>query len=102
MNKPFLPHLVKPVRFPQATVRANVLPTNLPPRGLCREHAAAYVGVGYSKFDEMVKGGLMPPPKLVGSRKVWDRMAIDKAFAKLPDSEGKTSKMNNPWDDISA
>lgn len=30
-----------------------------PPRGLCREEAARYVGVGTMKFDEMV--GSRPP-----------------------------------------
>lgn len=56
-----------------------------PPRGLSREEAARYVGLGATKFDEMVKEGKMPKPKRVGSRTVWDRVALDIAFTDLPD-----------------
>lgn len=56
-----------------------------PPRGLSRDEAARYVGVGATKFDEMVKDGRMPKPKKVDSRTVWDRIAVDVAFNDLPD-----------------
>lgn len=56
-----------------------------PPRGLSREEAARYVGLGATKFDELVKEGKMPKPKRVGSRTVWDRVALDIAFTDLPD-----------------
>lgn len=59
-----------------------------PPRGMSREEAARYVGVGSTKFDEMVKQGKMPKPKRVGSRVVWDRFAIESAFTDLPDEGG--------------
>jgi excisionase family DNA binding protein len=55
------------------------------PRGLSREEAARYVGVGGTKFDEMVKDGRMPKPKRVEGRVVWDRAALDLAFSDLPD-----------------
>ncbi len=55
------------------------------PRGLSREEAARYVGVGATKFDEMVKDGRMPKPKRVDGRVVWDRAALDLAFSDLPD-----------------
>lgn len=58
------------------------------PRGLCREEAARYVGVGSTKFDEMVKDGRMPKPKRVDGRTVWDRIALDAAFTDLPDDGG--------------
>lgn len=35
----------------------------IPRRGLSREEAAMYVGVGSTKFDEMVNDGRMPKPK---------------------------------------
>ncbi|TDR33716.1 helix-turn-helix transcriptional regulator [Aquamicrobium defluvii] len=54
------------------------------PRGLSREEAARYVGVGATKFDEMVKDGRMPKPKRVDGRVVWDRAALDLAFTDLP------------------
>lgn len=56
-----------------------------PPRGLGRDEAARYVGVGSTKFDEMVKDGRMPKPKRVDGRTVWDRIALDASFSDLPD-----------------
>lgn len=65
----------------------------LEPRGLNREQAAGYVGVGTSKFDEMVADGRMPAPKEIDRRKVWDRRGLDLAFDSLPSSDA-----DNPWD----
>jgi predicted DNA-binding transcriptional regulator AlpA len=56
-----------------------------PPRGLAREEAARYVGVGVTKFMEMVGDGRMPRPKRVDGRVIWDRVAIEAAFTDLPD-----------------
>ncbi|MBL8709104.1 MAG: hypothetical protein JNL25_07930 [Rhodospirillaceae bacterium] len=61
------------------------LPLNLPPRGLSRAVAAAYIGVSTHKFDDMVADGRMPAPKIMDARRVWDRLALDKAFDALPD-----------------
>jgi predicted DNA-binding transcriptional regulator AlpA len=73
---------------------------NLQPRGLCRLAAAQYVGVGASKFDEMVGDGRMPPPKRIDARKVWDRAALDEAFWGLPDDAAVAPPQAvNPWDD---
>ena len=73
--------------------RGDVLPRSLPPRGLSRVQAAAYIGVSPSKFDEMVRDGLMPRPKRIGARTVWDRHRLDEAWDALPeDAEA------NPWD----
>ncbi|MCO6178831.1 AlpA family transcriptional regulator [Ciceribacter sp. RN22] len=55
------------------------------PRGLCREEAARYVGVGTTKFDELVAARRMPKPKRIDGRTVWDRVALDAAFSDLPD-----------------
>lgn len=57
------------------------------PRGLHREEAARYVGIGVTKFDAMILDGRMPHPKLVDRRKVWDREALDSAFDALPSEE---------------
>jgi len=65
----------------------------LEPRGLQREVAARYIGVGLTKFDEMVRDGRMPGPKRVDGRKVWDRRALDMAFDSLPDETPA-----NDWD----
>jgi predicted DNA-binding transcriptional regulator AlpA len=63
------------------------------PRGLSRFHAAAYVGISASLFDEMVKDGRMPPPKRINSRVVWDVRRLDEAFDSLPEIDA-----GNPWD----
>lgn len=71
------------------------LPRSLAPRGLSRVQGAAYVGVGPSKFDEMVKDGRMPQPKRIDARTVWDREQLDEAFTALPDGNE-----SNPWDEV--
>ncbi len=63
--------------------RADILPISLPPRGLSRTEAAAYIGVSPTLFDEMVRDGRMPRPKQVNARTVWDRRRIDLAFDAL-------------------
>lgn len=75
--------------------RHDALPASLPPRGLCRVQASQYVGVAPGTFDTMVDDGRMPPPKRIGVRKVWDRLALDLAFVALPDEAAL-----NPWDAV--
>ena len=58
-----------------------------PPRGLTRDEAARYIGVGPTKFDEMVADRRMPKPKRVDGRTVWDRVQLDIAFNALPDED---------------
>jgi excisionase family DNA binding protein len=60
------------------------------PRGLTREQAAHYVGVGTTVFDAMVTDGRMPEPRIVGRRTIWDRQALDMAFDNLPQRGGDT------------
>jgi len=64
-------------------------PISYPPRGLSREEAARYIGVGVTKFDEMVKDGRMPKPKRLDGRTVWDRLAVDLAFTDIPEDGHK-------------
>lgn len=59
-----------------------------PPRGMSREEAARYIGVGTTKFDEMVADRRMPRPKRVDGRVIWDRVALDAAFSDLPNEPG--------------
>ena len=67
------------------SLRISLLPPSLPPRGLSRLQAAEYIGVGATKFDEMVADGRMPRPKRIDSRTVWDRAQLDEAFTALDD-----------------
>ncbi len=70
---------------------ASLGKTGIAPRGLNRIQAAAYIGVGPTRFDWMVANGYMPKPKRVGVRGViWDREQLDIAFAALPDIDGKS------------
>lgn len=59
-----------------------------PPRGLSREEAARYVGVGTTLFDELVAEGAMPRPKRLHNRVVWDRVELDMAFSSAPQNGG--------------
>jgi excisionase family DNA binding protein len=84
-------------------------PLAYPPRGLSREEAARYVGVGTTKLEEMVSDGRMPRPKRIDGRVVWDRLRIDAAFTDLPE-DGTVNPLdrilepNSPrrgtWDDV--
>jgi predicted DNA-binding transcriptional regulator AlpA len=81
--------------------RHDALPPSVPPRGLSREAAAQYVGVSVGKFDQMTKDGRMPKPIRIDGRKVWDRIALDRAFDLLG---GGTARSDNgavcgSWDD---
>ena len=78
---------------PHQAVRArwDALPLSLPPRGLTRGQAAAYVGVSPTLFDQMVDDGRMPRPKRINARTVWDRRKIDGAFDALPGDETDVS-----------
>ncbi len=67
--------------------RSEALPPTLAPRGLSRTEAAAYIGIGATKFDELVNDGRMPKAKRIDGRLVWDRVKIDVAFAELPGDE---------------
>ena len=72
------------------------LPLSLPPRGLSRGQAAEYIGVGVTKFDEMVDDGRMPRPKRIDGRLVWDRVKLDAAFDELDDD----IRPKNEWDEL--
>lgn len=69
---------------------------SLPPRGLSRVVAAAYIGVSATKFDQLVQDGRMPGPKRVDGRRIWDAREIDLAFEAL----GADDALANPWDEI--
>ena len=54
------------------------------PRGLNREQAATYIGISVSTFDTLVNTGMMPQPRMLETRKVWDIHEVDQAFDLLP------------------
>ena len=71
------------------------LPPSLPPCGLSRSQAAAFVGVSVGTFDMMVNDGRMPGPRRIGTRKVWARTQVEEAFYALPE-DGMPEV--NEWD----
>lgn len=82
------------------TTRRSVLPASLPPIGLSRAEAAEYVGVGVTKFDELVNDGRMPRPKQIDGRRVWSRPRLDKAFAELPDDRDDETEGGDVWSKV--
>lgn len=82
--------------------RHTELPPNLAPRLLNREAAAAYISVSPNTFDEMVKDGRMPRPKLLGSRRrAWYVRALDDAIDRLP-VDGQDGQIDETWSDVDA
>jgi predicted DNA-binding transcriptional regulator AlpA len=77
--------------------RYDALPASLPPRGLSREAAAQYVGIGVGMFDRMVRGGRLPRPIRIGGRKIWDRVSLDDA---LDAFSGCTRRAKTGWEDF--
>jgi predicted DNA-binding transcriptional regulator AlpA len=67
-----------------------------PVRGLNMQESAEYIGVGETKFGQLVDSGRMPPPKRIDGRKVWDIRELDEAFERLP-SDGCAAGHGNPW-----
>lgn len=80
---------------------AALLPGSLPPIGIDRVQAAEYVGVGVTLFDRMVSEGLMPEPRIVRKRLVWDVEELARAFRMLPHRAERVDPAGNeanPWD----
>jgi excisionase family DNA binding protein len=72
------------------------------PRLLKREQAAAYLSVSPNTFDEMVRDGRMPRPKLLGGRRrAWDIRALDVAIDQLP-IDGSDAPIDETWGDVDA
>lgn len=78
-------------------LREIQLPAGLVPVALSREQAAAYLGISPGLFDRGVSDGLIPKPKPIYGRMTWDRAALDKAYAALPDVDGNRPGANS-WD----
>ena len=68
-------------------------------RGLSEPEAALYVGLSASKFRELVRTGIMPRPRLIGRRRVWDIDDLDAAFKALPVEGGEECEADT-WADI--
>ena len=67
--------------------------------GLDRLEAAASLGVSATTFDALVAQRLMPTPRLINSRKVWDVDELRVAFKSLP-KDGEAREAVNTWADV--
>lgn len=65
-------------------------------RGMNRIEAARYVGLSPGTFDLLVKEGVMPKPRRVRSRLIFDRIELDAAFDAL--GEGAIAANSNDFD----
>lgn len=93
-------------KMPAGRRRGEILPHSLPPLGINREQAAALIGVSATLFDAVVRSGVIPPPRLLGGRNIWDVEELYAAFKKLPHRGGEDFDYPdqdgsiNPWDDV--
>lgn len=71
------------------------------PRGFSRQKAAAHIGVGETKFEQMVADGRMPIPIEIDGRRVWCVYELDEYFDRLPrrNQNAGTQSIHNPWAD---
>ncbi|MBZ9818928.1 hypothetical protein [Mesorhizobium sp. CA4] len=82
---------------------SSILPDSLPPVGISREQAAAYIGVSATLFDRLIAEGLMPDARILRGRLVWDVVEVAAAFRAIPhrsepaDSLDGKGQGANPW-----
>lgn len=63
---------------------------NLPiRRGLSETESAIYLSLSPSFFRRLVDQGVMPRPRIIGGRRVWDIEELDLAFKALPREGGE-------------
>jgi predicted DNA-binding transcriptional regulator AlpA len=67
------------------------------PRGLRADAAAEYLGMGRTKFLELVNRAMLPRPVLIDGLRVWDRLDLDAAFDTAKED---TPTENNSFDKI--
>ena len=78
---------------------ANILPANLPPLGLTLEEVAAFVGISPNKYKELERRKLMPRPRMMDGRRVYDRELAHAAFKLLPIKD-EDRNGSSTWEDI--
>lgn len=69
-------------------------------RGLRAERAAAYLGMGKTKFLELVDKGLLPRAVLIDGLRIWDRLDLDAAFEAAKEAAQDTPTERNSFDNI--
>jgi len=75
-------------------------------RGLDECEAAVYLSISPSFFRKLVELRVMPRPRIVGSRRIWDVEELDLAFKSLPREGGDaelafvSSESRDSWADF--
>ena len=87
--------------MPSKVTIAGRLPVR---RGLSEPEAAIYLSLSPSFFRRLVQQGMMPRPRVLGSRRIWDVEELDLAFKALPREGGEgalifTTDTSNSWTD---
>ena len=84
--------------MPSKSEIASRLPVR---RGLSEGEAAVYLSLSPTFFRELVRRGIMPRPRIVGCRRIWDIDELDGAFRELP-REGDPIAHTSPdsWSDF--
>jgi predicted DNA-binding transcriptional regulator AlpA len=67
------------------------------PRGLRADDAAAYLGMGKTKFLELVDKGMIPRAFTIDTIKIWDRLDLD---AVIDAAKADTPTEQNGFDKI--
>ena len=67
------------------------------PRGLRADDAAVYLGMGKTKFLELVGKGMIPRAFEIDGKKIWDRLDLD---AVIDAAKQDTPSENNSFDKI--
>ena len=70
--------------------------------GLSRQEAAAFIGISATTFDELVAEGLMPQPRRIRSRAIWDADELRAAFKALPHDNDDSDKEPDTWAEFRA
>jgi hypothetical protein len=76
-------------------LRASRLPIR---RGLSEAEAATFVGIGTTKFREMVAANVMPKPRLLKGVRCFDVDELNEAFDNAPREDSAETK--DSWADF--
>jgi hypothetical protein len=63
-------------------------------------YAAAYLGIGKTKFLELVAKGAMPRAVVIDGMKLWDRLDLDAAFDAAKEAAEDSPSERNSFDNI--
>jgi predicted DNA-binding transcriptional regulator AlpA len=78
------------------TIRLVGSNRSIEPRGLCRDDAAAYIGIGATLFDRLVATGRAPKSRRLEGRVIWDRRQLDR----LLDGVFDESDLEDPYANV--